>query len=100
MCVSTVYSVLPRVLCKNITGILLGWDSNPRPLQFQSGSNLTRVIYACDFFSQDSGKTEYTVLTHFGVWVKTKINNRTELIVAHLVMVLFQPLVEKTGNMG
>ena len=30
MCVSTVYSVLSRVLWKNITGILLGWDSNPR----------------------------------------------------------------------
>ena len=34
MCVSTVYSVLSRVLWKNITGMLLGWDSNPRPLQF------------------------------------------------------------------
>ena len=34
MCVSTVYSVFSRGLWKKITGILLGWDSNPRPLQF------------------------------------------------------------------
>ena len=32
MCVSTVYSVLTRVLWKQITGILLEWDSNTQPL--------------------------------------------------------------------
>ena len=32
MCVSTVHSVLYRVLWKK--GILLGWDSNPQPVQF------------------------------------------------------------------
>ena len=33
MCVCTVYSVLSRVLWrKKYTGMLLGWDSNPRPL--------------------------------------------------------------------
>ena len=31
MLVSTVCSVLNRVLWKNITGILIRWDSNPRP---------------------------------------------------------------------
>ena len=31
---STVYSVLAPSPVKKITGILLGWDSNPRPLQF------------------------------------------------------------------
>ncbi len=35
ICVSTVYSVLSRVLWeKKITGVLLGWDSNPRKVLF------------------------------------------------------------------
>ena len=36
MCVSTVYSVLPESCEQSITGILLGWDSNPSPLQLYS----------------------------------------------------------------
>ena len=34
VCYSTVYSVLSRVLWIKPQALLLGWDSNPRPLQF------------------------------------------------------------------
>ena len=40
------------------------------------GSNPTRVICLWYFFT---GLGEYTVLTHIGVWVKTKSNNQSML---------------------
>ena len=44
--VSNVYSVLsPSHVEKNITGMLLGWDSNPRPLEQCLTNYTTKIVH-------------------------------------------------------
>ena len=80
MCVQhCILSIYPSSVNK-ITGILLGWDSNPGPLHFQS-SGKGHVFEShpsnmhVSFFHRTRVSTEYTVLnTHRCIWVKTTMN--------------------------
>ena len=98
--VNTILKVITRCLSEECN---FGWDSNPRPLQLQSSvlptnrgcpvargssypmfwqrvpqrqmcvSTVYSVLSRVLFYHRTQESTEYTVLTHIRVWVKTKI---------------------------